>query len=482
MKAIILVIAGWFCCAGLCADGGIWDSGLAGRWYPGTRAELEAELRGFMDKAGKGGGGEVRGLILPHAGYRYSGQVAATGLAACADQRFDRIIIMGPSHRGLPDNRICIPEGEGCRTPLGEVRFDRAALKALSGHDFVIASDRAHMAEHSVEIMYPLLQYVFKDFKVVPVIVGRLDAQTLERVSAAIKGLVTPGTLLVASSDFTHYGEAFNYVPFPLNAETGRRIRELDMGAADLIRAGDGKGFWDYVKRHRATICGAEPVRLFLALMPEGTEIRLLGYDNSGSQTGDFAHSVSYAAFAAGKNGDGGLLKLARESIGYYLKHRRTASAAELGYKADAAGTEKRGVFVTLRLDGHLRGCIGEIFPRRPLYQAVIEQAVNAAFNDPRFRQLSKEEFGKIKIEISVLTPPRRVGSYRDIVIGRDGMILRKGGAAGLFLPQVATEQGWGPEETLSHLSLKAGLAADAWKEGCEFETFQARVFGEDKP
>lgn len=481
MKAIILIMASWFCCAWVCADGEIWDSGLAGRWYPGQRAELEAELRGFMDKAGKGGGGEVYGLILPHAGYRYSGQVAAKGLAACADQRIDRIIIMGPGHRRLLDNRICIPEGEGCRTPLGEVRFDQAALKALSAHDFVIASNRTHMDEHSVEIMYPLLQYVFKDFKVVPVIVGRLDAKTLERVTSAIKALITPGTLLVASSDFTHYGEAFHYVPFPLNAETGKRIRELDMGAADLICAGNGAGFWDYVRRHQASICGAEAIRVFLALMPEGTEIRLLAYDNSGSQTGDFAHSVSYAAFAAVKNGNGGLLKLARESIGYYLEHRSMGSAAGLGYRADAAGAEKRGVFVTLRIDGHLRGCIGEIFPRRPLYQAVIEQAVNAAFNDPRFRQLSKDEFGKVKIEISVLTPPRRVGSYRDIVIGRDGIILRKGGAAALFLPQVATEQGWGLEETLSHLSLKAGLAADAWKEGCEFETFQARVFGEEK-
>ena len=136
--------------------------------------------------------------------------------------------------------------------------------------------------------------------------------------------------------------------------------------------------------------------------------------------------------------------------------------------------------FVTLTIQDDLRGCIGEIVPRRPVYQAVIEHAVDAAVNDPRFRPVTREELGGLSIEISALLPPHAVDSYRDIVIGRDGVVLHKGGASAVFLPQVATEQGWGLEETLSHLAEKAGLDPDAWRDGARFDVFEALVFGED--
>ncbi len=175
------------------------------------------------------------------------------------------------------------------------------------------------------------------------------------------------------------------------------------------------------------------------------------------------------------------LLSLARKTIIHYLENGRSPVPEDMGEEISENLQKKRAAFVTLTINGSLRGCIGEILPSRPLYMSVVSNAANAAFEDPRFRPLTKDESGRIHIEISVLSEPAKVDSYKDIVIGRDGMILSKGRSRALFLPQVAPEQGWTLEETLSHLSMKAGLPADAWKSGCSFQTFQAEVFGEEE-
>lgn len=181
------------------------------------------------------------------------------------------------------------------------------------------------------------------------------------------------------------------------------------------------------------------------------------------------------------------LLRLARDTVSRVLRSPRAGrpSASDLGIDADALPLElweKRAVFVTLTLrsSGALRGCIGEIEPVRPLWQAVMRRAVDAAFGDPRFPPLAPEEFSNIRFEISVLTPMRRVSSWRDIVIGRHGMLLEKAGRSAVFLPQVAPEQGWTLEETLTHLSMKAGLAPDEWRDGAVFSVFEAVVFSEE--
>ena len=175
------------------------------------------------------------------------------------------------------------------------------------------------------------------------------------------------------------------------------------------------------------------------------------------------------------------LLRVARRSVEQAARGEfRSSTGVDIG-SAPKATLAKMGAFVTLndRASGALRGCIGEILPVRPLVEAVAARAVDAAIHDPRFSPVAERELSGLRVEVSALTPPRRVASWRDIVLGRDGMTLEKDGRFAVFLPQVAPEQGWDLPTTLSYLSQKAGLPADAWREGAVFETFQAEVFHE---
>jgi hypothetical protein len=313
--------------------------------------------------------------------------------------------------------------------------------------------------------------------------------------------------LLVISTDFTHYGSRFDYVPFTSDVE--ENLRRLDLGAFEYIRRRDMRGFRRYVAETGATICGRDPLSVLAALMEGGDqEVRLLHYETSGTMSGDWSHVVSYIAaevsgpwpgeaaealpsdvdveeeeqgerFEISEADRTNLLRLARAAIERYLRDRRVPDAAELGVPITPGMRRIAGAFVTLHKDGELRGCIGEIEPQRELYRVIRDHALNAAFRDPRFPPLAAEELDDIRIEISVLTPPTPVSSWREIVVGRHGVVLHKAGRSAVFLPQVAPEQGWDVETMLSHLSLKAGLPKDAWREGARFEVFEAIVFGE---
>jgi AmmeMemoRadiSam system protein A len=233
-------------------------------------------------------------------------------------------------------------------------------------------------------------------------------------------------------------------------------------------------------------------------MLPADAQVHQLHYDTSGRMLGDFSSSVSYCALAvSGKwpqvdrvapaaEPEGltaadraRLLRLARGSLTHVLENGEMPTAEQLDVEITPAMKRVSGAFVTLHKNGKLRGCIGEVFPYRQLYKAVMAQAVNAGLNDHRFEQVESSELDDIHVEISVLTPPRPVASASDIVIGTHGVILEKTGCTALFLPQVATEQGWDLETTLTHLAQKAGLPGDAWREGASFEVFEAIVFGE---
>ncbi len=163
------------------------------------------------------------------------------------------------------------------------------------------------------------------------------------------------------------------------------------------------------------------------------------------------------------------------------MEKQKGPELEDLGITCSEAVKVPRAAFVTLKKQGQLRGCIGDIFPQRPLYKSVITNAIYAAFGDRRFTPLQKDEYDQIEIEISALTPPSAVASAQAIRIGTDGMVMKKGGRSAVFLPQVAPEQGWDLETTLANLSMKAGLAPDAWKDGASFQVFQAEVFGEQE-
>jgi hypothetical protein len=474
----------------------VLPSEIAGSWYTADAGALQAELAGYFAAAQPAPLTNICALIQPHAGYQYSGTVAAHGAKLVQGRKFSRVIVLGPSHRVNLPNAIAVPDATHLATPLGAIELDTDALAALRQQPFVTTAAFGH-GEHSVEIQLPPLQMALGEFKLIPIVVGQLTEPATRLIAGVLKDLVDASTLVVVSSDFTHYGPNYGYQPFRTNVEAN--LKKLDMGAYATIAAKDLQAFRGYCEKTGATICGHDPVGILLAMLPPQAEAHLVRYDTSGHITGDFANSVSYLCIAFTGAWERGrpaaapaeevlsaadkkaLLKLARGMIEHQLKTGKRAKPEDLGVAITPAMRKVMGVFVTLHENGDLRGCIGEIFPRRPLVEAVMEQALNAAFEDPRFSPVVAAELPKIHVEISALTPPAPVNSWRDIVIGKHGMVLTKNGRSAVFLPQVAPEQGWDIATTLTHLSLKAGLPSHAWKEGAEYLVFEAIVFHEEK-
>jgi len=470
---------------------------LAGSWYEGTREGLTREVDGYLAKASPPEiEGRIVGLISPHAGYMYSGQAAAYGYALIRGRSFSRVIVIAPSHR-VPFEGISIPEFTHYETPLGKIPLDVEACKRLLGKKGFSTVSQAHAEEHSLEIQLPFLQRVLGEFQLVPMVVGEIRRGDHAALAKAIREVMDENTLIVASSDFTHFGYRFGYLPFKTDVKDN--LRRLDLGAVDLILKKDSGGFLQYKAETGATICGAHPIAILIETLPQAARGELLNYYTSGDLTGDFDNSVSYVSVVFHTpNGKAGradveesseklsekeqqtLLHLARETIETFERTKDRPRIAAADPRLTPELKAARGVFVTLKISGRLRGCIGHIIPRMPLYEGVIENATNAGWRDPRFPPLTEAEIPDLDIEISVLTVPRKVSSPADIVIGTHGVILEKGGHSAVYLPQVAPEQGWGIEETLSSLSMKAGLAPDAWREGAEFSVFEAQVFGEE--
>lgn len=488
-------------------------------WYPSDPGRLASLIDSLLKEdattKAETPAGRAMAVISPHAGYRYSGATAAAAYRPLADRPRPptRVIILGPSHR-VSFQGASIGEYDFYETPLGRVPVDRRAVDALRACPLVHDIARAHRSEHSVDIQVPLLQRALDgvDFSIVPIVVGQVRSKDIDALAKALEGVLDADTVVVASSDFTHYGADYGHQPFPVDDETRDNIERLDMGAVELALKKDRRAFMKYVHRTGATICGRNAIAVALSLLPDDAEGVLLKYALSGDLENDYSRSVSYvsAAFVSesgqwpnppkkgkttmSENKNTGseaefeltdeekqtLLRLARDTVEKYVREGDTPRADSGEYKVTEALAVPCGAFVTLHENGRLRGCIGDIFGRKPLADCVIENAVNAAARDPRFMPVKPAELDKLDIEISVLTPLKKVDSYDDIEIGRHGVLLRKGGARAVFLPQVAPEQGWDIAQTLSHLSMKAGLAPNAWKDpDMGFEVFEAIVFGE---
>ncbi|HUT25241.1 MAG TPA: AmmeMemoRadiSam system protein B [Sumerlaeia bacterium] len=503
-------------------------SPIAGSWYPGNASALRAMLGKFFGQArasaAKVDANKLLAVIAPHAGYQYSGATAAhaAALFAARTTPLKRIIILGPSHssnfRGAS-----IGEYRAYETPLGDAPIDREAVRRLRRCPLVKNVAGVHLTEHSVDIQIPLLQYALGERMpaIVPIVVGDLAGDDYVVLAKALAGVLGPDVAVVVSSDFTHYGPRFGYVPFPHDDATSKSLADLNDRAAGAIESLDRARFQSYLAETGDTICGRNPIALLLEALPSGTKATRLRYDTSGALTGDFGESVTYLAMAftheegwpapppepagapedaaghgAGTGGtaDGGaegpppltneeraaLLDLARQSLEAAVSGEERPGLDKC--KGLPRLMEERAAFVTLTRGGMLRGCIGSIMPNEPLCESVRGNALNAALRDQRFRPVQPEELPEIHLEISALTVPQEVSSADEIRVGRDGVILMLGVARAVFLPQVAVEQGWGLDEMLAHLSQKAGLPADAWRRPeARFLTFQADVFAEEK-
>lgn len=475
----------------------------AGSWYPRDPQKLTTLLDDLLAQAATSASipakGPIRAIIVPHAGYAYSGKVAAAAFRRLKGATFKRVVVLGPAHTMMFAG-LSIPDTTHEATLLGEIPLDLAAMETLLRHPMVNTIPRAHEREHSIEMELPFLQRTLAPgWQLVPVLVGQLNREGFRRAAEGLRPLLDEKTLLVISGDFTHYGVSYRYVPFPQDEQIAKRLRDLDMGAVEQILSRQPDRFIAYKNKTGITACIFGPATLLMHLLGPQTEHAMIQYETSGSQGDDFGLSVSYIAMLFTdpnplnraqaeasslqklSSEDMALLhKMARHALSLATRHGAQAVSADVIAKAfDMPDHFRRpaGAFVTLKREETLRGCIGFIQPIKPLYQAVVENAVNAALRDSRFRPVTSHELAGLDVEVSVLTPTQPIDSPNDFEVGQHGIILKKGRRQAVFLPEVAVEQGWNREQTLRQLSLKAGLPPDAWKEGAQFEIFVSQKY-----
>ncbi|RJP79623.1 MAG: AmmeMemoRadiSam system protein B [Candidatus Zixiibacteriota bacterium] len=469
---------------------------VAGSWYTDDPADLRTELEEYLAQAQDLQLEGLTGLISPHAGYVFSGPVAAWAYRQVQGRSYNVVVVVAPSHADAFPFAAVYGRG-GYQTPLGLVPVDTALARAIAGdHSLVKISDRGHRQEsrgrqeHSLEIQLPFLQVALGDFKLVPVIMGdQTEAvchDLAEALAAALKGR---NALLVASSDLSHfhpYDEANR-----LDARVARRVEDFD-----------ASGLMQDLAGNRVEACGGGPMCAVMEACRKlgATQSKVLKTANSGDvPVGGRDRVVGYLAAAlyqgpapeqtaVPRREPDETVQLSPQDRATLLQIARTT--IESVVKGDAPPPfdvaspgllEDRGAFVTIHEAGQLRGCIGYIVGIKPLYQTVCEVAASAALRDPRFEPVQPRELPHLELEISALTVPRRISNVDEIQVGVHGIIIRKGYRQGLLLPQVAAEYGWDRDTFLAQTCRKAGLPSNAWQDpDTEIEIFSAEVFGEE--
>ena len=468
-------------------EGKVRPAECAGTWYPGDAETLRRTIDQLLSQVDLQIGpseGTPIGLVVPHAGYAYSGAVAAAGFKQLEGHAIDTAVIISADHQQPLSQPIAVyPEG-GFTTPLGVVPVDAALAQELMAAEPKIKADiQAHAREHVIEIELPFLQRVCPQCKIVPILMGTDDDETINALAAALLK-VLPGrrVVVVASSDLSHYPSASD-------------AHEIDAATLDAILTGN-------VTRVRQTIAqsmGRGYANLFTCACGEAAilttmqvtrglgadTITLLRYANSAEAPGGQSEQVvGYGAvlfwhyrppdLTPARQQE--LLHLARTTIGTYLESGQIPN-----YQTpDAEISRPLGAFVTLKKGGELRGCIGHMQADTPLWQTVQKMAIAAATADPRFPPLTRAESDQVEIEISVLSPLSRLDNVEDIQVGSHGLVLDYHGQRGVFLPQVPVEQGWDRTEYLDNLCLKAGVPKGCWRDAAaKLYTFTAVVFGE---
>jgi hypothetical protein len=270
------------------------EPAVAGQFYPGRESELRREVVEYLSAVpGQKIDGRIVGLISPHAGYSYSGRAAAYGYSLLKGKGFKRVIIVAPSHR-VGFRGAALSDADAFKTPLGLIPLDKKACSDLLSHELYEILPQAHEYEHSLEVQLPFLQEALGDFTLVPIIIGQLRGGDAETIASPLKKLLDGKTIIIASSDFTHYGANFDYLPFTDNVK--ENLKKLDLGAVEIIEKLDAAGFNAYVERTGATICGHYPIEILLETLPKDARGQLLKYETSGDMTGDFSHCVSYVS------------------------------------------------------------------------------------------------------------------------------------------------------------------------------------------
>jgi AmmeMemoRadiSam system protein B/AmmeMemoRadiSam system protein A len=467
-------------------------SAWAGQFYPAAPADLSRTIAGMFAEAPKPPvSGDVVALVVPHAGYQFSGPIAAAAFKLLEGREFETVVVVAPSHTKYFSG-ISVYNGGSYETPLGVLPMHAACAKRLSrvAPGTIYLSNMGHTggggAEHAVEVQLPFLQIVLGSFKLVAVVMG--EQQAWHALGDALASLAQERpTLLVASSDLSHYHPA-------------ARALRLDKAVRDGVEGFDAAALSHVFDSGKGEACGAGPILacLHAAKKLGATRSLITGFGNSGDVTGDSSGVVGYLSAAFVREDDGNpakyyvlnadsvkqealsgparqeLLRIARQAVASAVYG---GSPPEID-RVDKALRVRRGVFVTLKVSGQLRGCLGSIEATTPLVELVTRMAVAAATRDPRFEPIAGAELAELSIELSVLGPLERCEDADSIEIGRHGLLVRKGERSGVLLPQVASENGWDRATFLRHTCLKAGLPSEAWRDSAStICTFEAEVF-----
>lgn len=461
----------------------------AGKFYTADPSQLKQELGLLFGKAKDHDLQNVLALISPHAGYAYSGEVAATAYKQLdPEKQYDNIFIIGSSHTMYLDGASAYLGGNYI-TPLGKVPVNTELVrKLIDENKYISFIPQAHAREHSLENQLPFLQYYMKKpFRIVPIIIGTDDEKKLKSIAATLKPYLNEKNLFVISSDFSHYPRYND-------------ARKADTVTAEGIISNDPEKFREALlensEKHYpglvTSACGHTSLLTLLYMTHDMPDVKYvpLKYMNSGDVSfGDKNRVVGYFALALVKEKDPpgedfltlqdkkALLIIARETLESYINTRQIPDIDPSDLSDDLK--VHSGAFVTLNKDGNLRGCIGRFIADEPLYKVVQQMTVAAATQDYRFMPVRPSELSHIDIEISVLTPLKKINSINEIKLGRDGIYIVKDGKTGTFLPQVAEKTGWSLEEFLGHCARdKAGIGWDGWKDA-DIYTYQAIVFDE---
>ncbi len=469
----------------------IRKAAVSGQFYSNNATELKKQLKTFFDNAENKREGITRAVIAPHAGYVFSGQVAASAFKQVApDRKIKNVFLLGSAHR-VWVKQASVYFGKSYETPLGDVPVNTEIVKKLLKTTPFKFNKKAHENEHSLEVEIPFLQYHLKnDFQIIPILVNTRNPEEIKSIANTLRPYFTRDNLFVISTDFSHY---------PNNKNACR----TDSLTAEALSTGDTQKILKQIQANeqadipqlKTSMCGLSAILVLLELMEESHSIEKIAYQNSSdSQYGDQNRVVGYwamrvtdnpassrkiksASFSLNEKEKRVLLQIARNTISHYIEKKRIPPLPEDSLTSNLM--VKTGCFVTLHKNGQLRGCIGNFTGSLPLAEGVQEMAVAAATEDPRFSKLRTDELESVKIEISVLTPLKPIDNLEEFELGRHGIYIKKGMHSGTYLPQVAKGRNWTKEEFVSHCSkYKAGLGKDGWK-NANLYTYEALIFSE---
>lgn len=463
----------------------------AGRFYPGNPQELKATLAGFFSKCKPQTTSNVIGIVCPHAGYVYSGLVAASAYNQLdPEKEYENIFVIASSHQVSFMGASIYNIGDYV-TPIGTVKVNIPLANKLIGENPVFTfNPEADHTEHSLEVQIPFLQYhLKKNFQLVPIVLGTQSEETCKKIAMALKPYFNEKNLFVFSTDFSHY-PSYTDAIIADKATCDAIVSNVPDSLVKVLHQYKDRNVPNLV----TNLCGWTSIltMLFMTANDPGLTIKPVQYMNSGdSKYGDKTQVVGYwslvvskiskagndAAFGFSRDEKTTLLKIARSTISTYVRERKVPEIDSHGFTDNLM--MKTGAFVTLREKGELRGCIGRFTANTPLYQVVQDMAIASSTEDTRFSPVTPGEIDQLEIEISVLSPMRKIQSPDEIILGKHGIYIKKGYLSGTFLPQVATETGWSKEEFLGHCAQdKAGIGWDGWKDA-ELYIYEASVFSE---